>query len=219
MRVVGLAILLAGCSPSADDAEGGSLTCKDGHRAGDRTYVVDVAPGQLSTVRDHAEDVAKLMDCRFVAGVRKRTQVARIIPRPIPRDRFVAPPTPPLPDDADLMGGVVGGSIDIDLIAPPTNVPPTLLETHRISGNKQIVPDADTQLEILRSGKDKVVGSYKMCLTVDGTVSVVSQLKSTGFSAYDGRIIGEMKTWKYRPYEVNGRAAPVCTAVTFIYSP
>ena len=44
-------------------------------------------------------------------------------------------------------------------------------------------------------------------------------LKSTGFSAYDQTIQSTIRgTWRYRPFLVNGKAAPVCTAVTFIYS-
>jgi hypothetical protein len=27
-----------------------------------------------------------------------------------------------------------------------------------------------------------------------------------------------MRNWRYKPYLVNGKAVPVCTAVTFIYS-
>jgi hypothetical protein len=27
-----------------------------------------------------------------------------------------------------------------------------------------------------------------------------------------------MNAWKYRPFMVNGKAVPVCTAVTFIYT-
>ena len=44
-------------------------------------------------------------------------------------------------------------------------------------------------------------------------------LKSTGFPGYDQTITSTIKgTWRYRPFMVNGRAAAVCTAVTFIYS-
>jgi hypothetical protein len=28
----------------------------------------------------------------------------------------------------------------------------------------------------------------------------------------------EMRQWAYRPYLINGKPVPVCTAVTFIYS-
>jgi len=47
----------------------------------------------------------------------------------------------------------------------------------------------------------------------------VTQLKSTGFPGYDTTIKHTIETtWRYAPYLVNGKAIPVCTAVTFIYS-
>jgi len=56
-------------------------------------------------------------------------------------------------------------------------------------------------------------------LTVSGSIASVTQLKSTGFAAYDNKIMGKMRNeWRYKPYMVNGKAVPVCTAVTFIYS-
>jgi len=130
-----------------------------------------------------------------------------------------------------VAGGVVGG--DINGVAgapppppppppppaPPQNVPPTLLEGSRVAGEKMIVPDDNTKTEIQRSGKDKLIGSFKLCLNLSGEVTSVTMLKSTGFPAYDGKIQGKMRgEWKYRPYAVNGKAVPVCTAVTFIYS-
>ena len=127
-------------------------------------------------------------------------------------------------------GGVLGGDLNGVMgappppppppppPAPPQNIPPTLLEGSRIAGDKNIVPDDVTKTEIQRSGKDKIVGSYKLCISVDGAVTTINQLKSTSFPAYDSKIQREMRGWKYRPYMVNGRAVPVCTAVTFIYS-
>jgi hypothetical protein len=123
-----------------------------------------------------------------------------------------------------VVGGVVGGVSappppPPPPPVPPQNVPPTLLEGNRIAGNKMIVPDDVTKTEIQRSGKDKLVGSWKLCLTPAGDVSNVTRLKSTGFSRYDAAIENEMRSnWRYRPYLVNGRAVPVCTAITFIYS-
>ena len=130
-----------------------------------------------------------------------------------------------------VAGGVVGG--DINGVAgapppppppppppaPPQNVPPTLLEGSRIAGEKQIVPDDVTKTEISRSGKDKIIASYKLCINTGGAVTSVNMLKSSGFPAYDAKIQNKMRSeWKYKPYAVNGRAVPVCTAVTFIYS-
>ena len=130
--------------------------------------------------------------------------------------------------EGGVAGGVVGGEIGGVIgsptppppppPAPPQNVPPTLLEGSRIRGDKNIVPNDVTKTEIQRSGKDKIVGSYKLCISIGGDVTTISQLKSTGFPAYDSKIQGEMRNWGYRPYMVNGKAVPVCTAVTFIYS-
>ena len=133
-------------------------------------------------------------------------------------------------DEEDMLyGGLVGGSAGgvtnsppppppPPPPAPPQNIPPTMLEGNRIAGNKFIVPDVQTKADIAASGKDKVVGSFKLCVDDTGTVSQVTKLKSTGFLAYDTAIETEMQTWQYRPYQVNGKAVPVCTAVTFIYS-
>jgi protein TonB len=128
-------------------------------------------------------------------------------------------------------GGVVGGDLNGVMGAPPPPpppppppappqiVPPKLLEGSRISGEAHIEPDDNTKTEITRSGKDKVIGTFKLCLSTDGNVASVSQIKSTSFSQYDAKILSTIRTqWRYRPYVVNGKAVPVCTAVTFIYS-
>ena len=56
-------------------------------------------------------------------------------------------------------------------------------------------------------------------IAIDGNIAVVSKMKSTGFPAYDETIMNRIRgEWRYRPFQVNGKAVPVCTAVTFIYS-
>jgi protein TonB len=133
--------------------------------------------------------------------------------------------------EGGVAGGVIGGDLNGVVGAPPPppppppppaapqNVPPTLLEGSRIAGEKQIVPDDVTKTEIMRSGKTKIIASFKLCLDAGGTVTSVKMLKSSGFPAYDSKIQNKMRgEWKYKPYAVNGRAVPVCTAVTFIYS-
>ena len=133
-------------------------------------------------------------------------------------------------EEGGVVGGVVGGDLNGVLgapppppppppPAPPQNVPPTLLEGSRIAGEKMIVPNDVTKTEIQRSGKTRLIGSFKLCLTSGGAVSSVKMLKSTGFSSYDNKILTKMRTeWRYKPYLVNGKAVPVCTAVTFIYT-
>lgn len=113
---------------------------------------------------------------------------------------FPAPPPPPPP--------------------PPMvhNVPPTLLEGARISGNRIIMPEDETKGAIQRAGIPRVTGSFKLCIDATGAIKNVTVLKPTGFVAYDQKIQREIWQWAYRPYHVNGKAVAVCTAVTYIYS-
>ena len=119
-------------------------------------------------------------------------------------------------DDFEIMGGLIGGQVPPPP-APSVTVPPSLLENLRVSGTRMIAPDAPTKATMLQARKGKVVASMKLCLDDTGTVASVSQLKSSGYPAYDRKIIGEMRQWIYKPYKQNGRAVAVCTAVTFIY--
>jgi serine/threonine protein kinase len=103
--------------------------------------------------------------------------------------------------------------------AAPQTVTPTALDANRLSGDKDIQPDNTTQSEIGRAGVDKVMGLFKLCITPEGSVSTVAQLKSTGFADYDAKIQSTIRSkWRYRPYLVNGKPAAVCTAVKVIYS-
>ncbi|MCA9673514.1 MAG: energy transducer TonB [Kofleriaceae bacterium] len=123
------------------------------------------------------------------------------------------------------LGGVVGGVVAAPPPPPPPppppvapqNIAPTALEASRIAGEKNIVPDDVTKTEISRSGKTRLVIPVKICLNASGTVKSVNILKASGFAAYDSKIQREMKAWKYRPFMVDGKAAPVCSAVTLIY--
>jgi protein TonB len=100
----------------------------------------------------------------------------------------------------------------------PKIVPQVALEQQRIAGNKHVVPSDSDKLAIKRAGQSRVVTTVKMCLSSGGTVNRVDMLKSSGYPAYDQKIKSTMRTWKYKPFRVNGKAVPVCTSVTFIYN-
>jgi periplasmic protein TonB len=163
----------------------------------------------------------------------KKVRVRDIV-QPVKIEKQETAPPVEMGDPMGVEGGVEGGVAGGDLNgvvaappppppppppAPPQNVAPQALDALRIGGEKNIVPDDVTKTEISRSGKDKLIGSYKLCITTDGSISSVVQLKSTGFPAYDSKITGTIRgEWRYRPFTVNGKPTPVCTAVTFIYS-
>jgi periplasmic protein TonB len=170
---------------------------------------------------------------RDVTITPKKVRVRDIV-QPVKIEKQEAPAPVETGDPNGVEGGVEGGVVGGDLNgvvaappppppppppAPPANVAPTALDANRIAGEKNIVPDDVTKTEISRSGKDKLIGSYKLCITAEGNISAVNQLKSTGFVAYDQKITSTIRgEWRYRPFMVNGKATPVCTAVTFIYS-
>jgi hypothetical protein len=93
-----------------------------------------------------------------------------------------------------------------------------LLEGKRIAGNINIQPDDRTKSRMASSGKRRVEGTFRVCIDEEGRVESVLPMRSTGFSAYDGVLLGSMRAWRYSPYKVDDQAIPVCTAVTFIFS-
>jgi protein TonB len=129
-----------------------------------------------------------------------------------------------------VVGGLIGGSLEglpggvINKPPPPPPppakpqiVPQVAVEQKRIAGEKQIEPDDGTKMQMQRDGQNQVVASVKMCLAANGNVSSLNMLKSSGYPAYDRKISGKMRQWRYQPFIVNGKAVPVCTSVTFIY--
>jgi len=102
--------------------------------------------------------------------------------------------------------------------APPQIVAPAVLEALRIAGDAKIEPDDATKKQIAADLRNKIVGTFKLCVGTDGAVTSVVLLKSTRYDAYDAKLASAMRAWKYKPFLVAGRATPVCTAVTFIYT-
>jgi TonB family protein len=100
----------------------------------------------------------------------------------------------------------------------PRNIAPNQLEARRIKGNKLIMPDPDDQAA-MDANEVRVITSVKLCVDKAGKVIQVRQLKSSGYPGYDTKILREITDWAYRPYKVDGKPVPVCTAVTFIYQP
>jgi serine/threonine protein kinase len=140
------------------------------------------------------------------------------LPAPEIAPRAVAPlpapaPLPPPPAPAPVPAPVAPAP------AVAQNIAPSALDANRISGDKRIVPDDSTKASISRQGSARIAGTYKLCVGVDGNVTSVTQITGTGFPAYDQTIQSTiLHAWRYRPFVVNGRPTPVCTAVRFVYS-
>jgi hypothetical protein len=110
--------------------------------------------------------------------------------------------------------GSGGGCVDD---CEPQFVPPPLLKGLRISGNEQIGAPDVVKTEILRDGKNKVVGTFRVCIGKQGEMSALTMIKSTGYPLYDRVLLDGVRTWKYKPYMLGKKPVQVCSMVTFIY--
>ncbi len=124
-----------------------------------------------------------------------------------------------------VLGGVPGGTLGGTGGPPPPPPPPekpqivpqVALKANFISGDRNPVPPESVKILMTKTGESRTVATVKMCLTVSGGVQSVRLVKSSGYQEYDQKILRSMRGWKYRPFKVNGKPTPVCTAVTFIY--
>jgi len=102
-------------------------------------------------------------------------------------------------------------------VCKETIVPQVAVAKQFVSGERKPRPDDATRAAMARDRVAQVVTAVKYCITAGGAVSRLELLKSSGYSAYDSRILTAMRRWRYRPFRVNGQATPVCSATTFIY--
>lgn len=92
-----------------------------------------------------------------------------------------------------------------------------LLKGHRIAGTIAIVPDDETKVLIQRARIRVLTAKFRLCIDDAGLVESVLPLESSGSSTYDAKLIAQMRSWKYTPFEVDGQPVPICTYVSFIY--
>ena len=91
------------------------------------------------------------------------------------------------------------------------------IEARRIAGDPQIAAPDPVRSQMARAQQKQVRADVRICLDREGEVGSVRVLRSTGYPEYDARLTDRMRTWRYRPYQVNGAAVPVCSIVTFLY--
>ena len=82
----------------------------------------------------------------------------------------------------------------------------------------EIIPDDATRTQIVRDGKTRVLTFSKICLTQQGAPGRVELLKSSGYPAYDQKVLAKMRAWRFRPFLVNGAPTVVCSTHAVIYT-
>lgn len=105
----------------------------------------------------------------------------------------------------------------VEMPKPQQMIPPGVLKGMRVSGETQIQPNDALKSQLLHEGASKLTAMIKVCVDTQGNVNSASQLRSTGYAAYDQELLGAVRAWRYRPYSVAGTPVPVCGIVTFNY--
>jgi TonB family protein len=101
---------------------------------------------------------------------------------------------------------------------PPTAVISTaVMSGLRLSGDTQIRPSSSTQNRMSRDGQTDVIGSVQLCIATDGSIASASTIKKTNYDEYDQALLEAVRSWRYRPYTVNGAAVKACSLVSFHY--
>ncbi|NVB76872.1 MAG: hypothetical protein HOV81_00620 [Kofleriaceae bacterium] len=97
-------------------------------------------------------------------------------------------------------------------------LPPSYANAHRVEGSILIVPDDMDKMKMVERKLTRVIHSAKLCITVDGRVGSVTMLRSSGIPNFDEKIRKRILGWRYTPFQINGKPAPVCTTLSVVYN-
>ncbi|MFH1130691.1 MAG: TonB family protein [Pseudomonadota bacterium] len=141
-------------------------------------------------------------------------------PENLPETKIVepksAPKTPQWAQEGQpggVVGGVPGGmpQATIPKQEKPVFVKPEVVDKLKISGNQpEYLPAA-------RIARIEGVIIIKVCLATDGTVNAKQTQILKGIPILNAEVLEKVKTWRYRPYAVNGLPIPVCFPVRFVF--
>ena len=118
------------------------------------------------------------------------------------------------PTDDKRWADPAHASIGAEVILPPAPQAPdagpkTIVTGARLSDINAPAHKPTLPKEINRAGI-VVWGLYRICVNTEGNVHAVSVIKNALPGGMDGHWIARMETWKYAPYQVDGRPVPFC---------
>lgn len=139
-------------------------------------------------------------------------------PRPVTPDAAAPAPLPaPLPAPTSAPAPSATGELPDDGVQRRT-VAPKELEALRLGGDPKVAPDVAEQALVEKCNVSRVMAVLKLCIDDKGAPRVLKLLRTSRLPAYDAKLTAAMRTWRYKPYLVDGKPTEVCTAVTFIFA-
>jgi hypothetical protein len=125
----------------------------------------------------------------------------------------------PFPRTCPANGGCVDMLAPPQVITPPDpnapqTVPPSSLKL--VTGDRAITPD---DLEKMALSGKTIQLSVKVCADATGAITSAKIIQPSGVVNYDTKVVRKIQNeWRFEPFQMNGKAVPVCTAQTFIYT-
>jgi hypothetical protein len=96
-------------------------------------------------------------------------------------------------------------------------VPGGMLLESRTDGDDRIEPDDVTRADLAKAGRRRASGTFRLCVDGQGAVVLARTLIETGSPAYDEKILGELRAWRFRPHVIDGEPYGVCSEVSVSY--
>jgi periplasmic protein TonB len=119
----------------------------------------------------------------------------------------------PAGEPGGVPGGVAGGIAPPGpprpaAPPPPVNIAPNVGAAHRLTDLNDPRFRPSLPPSINRPGMS-VWGVFRICVSANGQVEAVNMVKSAD-PLVDNDWMAKIRTWRYRPYSVDGRPVPFC---------
>jgi protein TonB len=114
--------------------------------------------------------------------------------------------------EGGVEGGVPGGVLSGP--APKKKavfVPPTVGEKLKVTGAQPVY------LEVAKRAGVQGIVIIKLCIKTNGRVDTSKTKILKGIPVLDNEVLSKVKTWRYKPYTVDGVATPACFPVRFVF--
>jgi TonB family protein len=63
----------------------------------------------------------------------------------------------------------------------------------------------------------RITMALKLCVSDRGVPTTVSYVKSSDYTDANEKVMADVRKWRFRPYLLEGRPVPVCTATLLNY--
>jgi TonB family protein len=87
-----------------------------------------------------------------------------------------------------------------------------------LAGDREVTPDSDDKGRLLHSSTRHVRTAVKFCVDETGAVQEAVTVIASPLPKFDAIALRHVRAWRFHPYLIDGKPAPVCAASTFLYT-